>query len=455
MEQQWFLSNPNNISFSWYTDGIPVYKSSHISLWPFYLTINELPFNERKKRENTLLLGYWFDDKKPYMNNFIYRFREELHSITEGVQIYLPDNNVIVVRGVVLMGVCDQPAKSDCFNFMLYNADFGCTSCLSKGQSLRTDAGGTVHVYPHEPQVQLRTSQQTVTHGNLATPDEPVMGVKGNSALCLIMPDFIRGTAIDRMHCSDGGVIKKILSLLFDATYSDNVFSLRGVINQIDNRLIGIRPPKFIHRLPRTITDLKHWKASELKVFCFYYAIPLFEGIMQLDYFQNFVKLIIGLYILSCDIVTDEMIAVARDFLNSFVREFQQLYGLRYCSINIHLLVHLPDSVKNLGPLWAHTCYESEDLNGQILKLFHSTWHIDTQLARSQSQVLTMIRLIDLSRNEKVKDFCYNKKNQVKIVDQISDHCYTVGNYKYLEHDDIPLIIVLAMHQSGLLINNV
>ncbi|XP_044585559.1 exocyst complex component 3-like [Cotesia glomerata] len=44
-----FLSNPNNISFSWYTDGIPVYKSSHISIWPFYLTINELPFNERKK----------------------------------------------------------------------------------------------------------------------------------------------------------------------------------------------------------------------------------------------------------------------------------------------------------------------------------------------------------------------------------------------------------------------
>lgn len=76
--------------------------------------------------------------------------------------------------------------------------------------------------------------------------------------------------------------------------------------------------------MPRTITDLKHWKASELKVFCFYYAIPLFEGIMRLDYFQNFVKLIIGLYILSCDIVTDEMIEVARDFLNSFVREFER-----------------------------------------------------------------------------------------------------------------------------------
>ncbi|XP_015124328.1 uncharacterized protein LOC107046259 isoform X2 [Diachasma alloeum] len=38
-----FLSNPHNISFSWYTDGIPVFKSSKVGVWPLYLTINELP----------------------------------------------------------------------------------------------------------------------------------------------------------------------------------------------------------------------------------------------------------------------------------------------------------------------------------------------------------------------------------------------------------------------------
>jgi len=52
-----FLKNTANISFTWYTDGVPVFKSSKISMWPLYLTINELPFRERKKRENTLLLS--------------------------------------------------------------------------------------------------------------------------------------------------------------------------------------------------------------------------------------------------------------------------------------------------------------------------------------------------------------------------------------------------------------
>ncbi|CAG5075369.1 Protein of unknown function [Cotesia congregata] len=134
-----------------------------------------------------------------------------------------PGNIQRIVRGVMLMGVCDQPAKGDCFNFVQYNGDYGCTSCLSKGELLHTDAGGHVHVYPHELQIHPRTSGQTVAHANLATPGEPVMGVKGNSALFLIMPDFIRGTAIDRMHCSDGGVIKKILTLLFDAAYSNEL----------------------------------------------------------------------------------------------------------------------------------------------------------------------------------------------------------------------------------------
>lgn len=65
-----------------------------------------------------LLLGYWFDDKKPNMNSFIYKFRPELEDIANRIEIYLPDNNEIIVRGVTLMEICDLPAKSECLNFI-------------------------------------------------------------------------------------------------------------------------------------------------------------------------------------------------------------------------------------------------------------------------------------------------------------------------------------------------
>ena len=50
-----FLSNPHNISFMWYSDGMAVFKSSKFSIWPIYLVINELNYKERVKRQHIIL----------------------------------------------------------------------------------------------------------------------------------------------------------------------------------------------------------------------------------------------------------------------------------------------------------------------------------------------------------------------------------------------------------------
>lgn len=177
------------------------------------------------------------------------------------------------------------------------------------------------------------------------------MGVKGHTVISKIMPDFINGMAIDRMHCIDGGVMKKLMTLFFDQKYSDTPFSLYAVIDIINRRLISIKPPKFIHRMPRSVIDLMHWKASELKCFFFYYSIPVFENVMRADYFEHYLRLVIAIKLLSSDVITDFMIQVAQDLLRRFVREFQDMYGIQFCSINIHVLLHLGNCVKKLGPL--------------------------------------------------------------------------------------------------------
>ena len=53
------LSNryPYNLSFTLNTDGIPVFSSSKMSLWPIYLMINELPYYKRRQAKNDTL---WF-----------------------------------------------------------------------------------------------------------------------------------------------------------------------------------------------------------------------------------------------------------------------------------------------------------------------------------------------------------------------------------------------------------
>lgn len=67
-----FLANPNNLSFTWYTDGVPVFKSSGVSICPFDLTINELPSKDRMKKENMILAGLSFGKIKPNINSFCF-----------------------------------------------------------------------------------------------------------------------------------------------------------------------------------------------------------------------------------------------------------------------------------------------------------------------------------------------------------------------------------------------
>lgn len=113
----------------------------------------------------------------------------------------------------------------------------------------------------------------------------------------------------------------------------------------------------------------------------------------------------IAITILSSDQIRDYMIQISQDLLRRFVREFQDMYEIQFCSINIHLLLHLGDCVKKLSPLWTYTCYEYEDLNGRLLKLIHGTYNIDTQLASSQNQFIKMIRIIELLPNADIKIF--------------------------------------------------
>ena len=74
LKSKGFLSQRNNISFTWNTDGIPGFKSSKYRIWPLYLTINELSPQKRWRSDNILLAGLWFGPQKPNMLSFLNPF---------------------------------------------------------------------------------------------------------------------------------------------------------------------------------------------------------------------------------------------------------------------------------------------------------------------------------------------------------------------------------------------
>ena len=84
----------------------------------------------------------------------------------------------------------------------------------------------------------------------------------------------------------------------------------------------------------------------------------------------------------------------ADKLLDSFVQSFSILYSERFCTLNVHQLIHLVDDVRDLGPLYTHSCFTFEDKNGFLLKLFHGTQFIDHQIlsAVSLTQKLPKLR---------------------------------------------------------------
>lgn len=58
-----FLSEQDNISLSFFTDGVPVFKSSKFSIWPLFCTVNEVSYDKRS--EFIILHSLWFGPNKP------------------------------------------------------------------------------------------------------------------------------------------------------------------------------------------------------------------------------------------------------------------------------------------------------------------------------------------------------------------------------------------------------
>ena len=74
---------------------------------------------------------------------------------------------------------------------------------------------------------------------------------------------------------------------------------------------------------------------------------------------------------------------------------FPYLYELRYQTINIHNLLHLPQSVRELGPLWTNSCFHFEDKNGYILKMIRGTQNVASQIVTAVSFVQNLPQMVE------------------------------------------------------------
>ena len=297
-----------------------------------------------------------------------------------------------ISKVILLAGTCDLPAKCLILNFRQFNGFMGCSKCLQPGKTLKLGPRAHTHIYPYvaeSPSGPLRSRQQTAKDvEHYLETGSTRNGVLGPSWFgCLRYFDSIRGTAIDYMHGCLLGVMRRLLRLWLEPANHKQKFYIGQLSSLLDRRLLSIKPPAEISRAPRSISDRKHWKASEYRSFLLYYSLPVLQGILPDENFQHFALLVVSMRKLVADSIPPKDILESEKLLNLFCKRFAQLYGDKEMTVNIHGLLHLATTVRELGPLWAYSCFFFEGLNGLLLRHVHGTQGIGLQCVRTFSMI--------------------------------------------------------------------
>ena len=94
--------------------------------------------------------------------------------------------------------------------------------------------------------------------------------------------------------------------------------------------------------------------------------------------------------------------------LQSFVTGFQGLFGLQNVTYNLHLLTHLCELTRWMGPIWCYSNFVFESANGRLIKLIRGTRSICNEVAVKFSKLLSVSRMIEKIVRENVLAVCNN-----------------------------------------------
>lgn len=131
----------------------------------------------------------------------------------------------------------------------------------------------------------------------------------------------------------------------------------------------------------RSLTQPKNfWKATEWRAFLLFYSPLLMKDLLPRKFYKHWMLLAFAMHVLLSAEKTHAEINCAEMCLVQFVAQIRLLYGIEHCSYNAHLLVHLAQSVRDWGSLWATSAFIYEDVNGKLLKLFNGTQAVPCQI---------------------------------------------------------------------------
>lgn len=380
------MIDKNDITLQFNCDGVNPFNSSTYSFWPILVCVNELRYVIR--RRSVMLCAIWFNKQKPDMDLFLKTFVEDLQTLQNVGVIRKVGEQEYRIKAHLVLCTVDSVARPTLQNLNQFNGQFGCPFCLHEGERIGV-GNGYSRVYTGASPHTKRTLQQHFRDCRQALTDGmAVNGVKGPSILSHILTfSIVESFSTDYLHNVLLGVVKTFTESWFTSSGGEEqnpwYIGTPKKIKHFDAKLLNIKPPCEITRTPRSITERKNYKASEWKSFLLYYSFPTLKEVSFSDtYLRHWCLLIFSIYIFLKPKPTVREMTTAGISLKKFVEDIDKLYGKDMYKYNVHLLLHIPECVKNFGPLWAHSTFSYEHYNGVLKNMFKNSRGIPQQISK-------------------------------------------------------------------------
>jgi hypothetical protein len=282
---------------------------------------------------------------------------------------------------------------------MGHNASHGCTKCAQIGRKINnvvtfstklgtpmSDNDFTNRTYPLHHKVRYRNTKSELENS----------GIK-----------MISQFAIDPMHLLDLGVCRKILNNLLEGKTKNFKLNSESKV-LLSNRLISLAPflPMEFARKPRSLAEIKLWKAVEYRQFILYLGITFLDEFIPHEYFCHYIQFFSAYRLLLYRKSYSSNLENIQSLIEDFVEIFPELYGENSVTYNVHTMLHLTQCVQELGYLQDISAYKFENFMQTIKKSIRKNSQILPQLDRRFNS-------LNMLEQEPQLGFIYNKRQQI------------------------------------------
>eukprot|EP00112_Aurelia_sp_Birch-Aquarium-sp1_P005247 Seg1595.2 transcript_id=Seg1595.2/GoldUCD/mRNA.D3Y31 product="hypothetical protein" protein_id=Seg1595.2/GoldUCD/D3Y31 len=458
----------NNIAFMFNVDWVKPYKRSEYKIGLMYLSILNLPRSQRMLKKWTLVLGVIPGPGEPkiHINTFLEPLVNDLMKLWAGIAIPI-DETMIHCRALLLCISCDLPALRKTTQFLSHKAIKGCNKCEFSADREVNDSGeetGRMSYFSRNNQFVGRTVEtvllQSREYSSAVNKTQAKRIAKANGVrYCELhrLPYFdpINMCVEDPMHALLLGLVKKETEMLLEQDTSAQNYNLAVPLNQrkeFQRRLKSIHVPSDCGRIPIGLEEkrgLDGFTAQQWLLFALIYARPAFYGLIPQRAYDCLQVLCKMAEICAKHKINANDINNLATYTMDHHKRFCALYGKWKISINNHMMLHLPETLKNFGPCHVFWCFAFERMNGILTDVPSSGRAPEKELLKRflayQRLALQDSNMYDEIRNRFGRDVESLKKvfGQVSESEEEVEH-YKVGNQiqrinaeKYLSMKDI------------------